>query len=60
MPHETTPATELTSHYVSQVASDLDRNVKGQERIAAEIAALQQELAALQHDHAVLVSCASS
>ncbi|MFJ9753031.1 hypothetical protein [Streptomyces chartreusis] len=56
MPHEATSATELTSHYVNQVASDLDRNVKGQERIAAEIAALQQELAALQHDHAVLMN----
>ncbi|MGW0769283.1 hypothetical protein [Streptomyces sp. NPDC002676] len=47
-------ATELTSQYISQVTSDLERNAKEQERITAEIAALQQQLAVLQHDHSVL------
>ncbi|WP_369166382.1 hypothetical protein AB5J49_00045 [Streptomyces sp. R28] len=56
MPESTAPATELTSQYVNQVASDLERNVKDQERITAEITALQQQLAALQHDHTVLVN----
>src|SRR5207245_1791950 len=50
------PATELTSQYSAQVAGDLDRNTKEQERIAAEIEALQEQLSALQHDHNVLVS----
>lgn len=56
MSESTTPVTELTSQYVSQVSSDLERNVKEQERITVEIAALQEQLAGLQHDHAVLVS----
>ncbi|MGI5372678.1 hypothetical protein ACQEV2_00055 [Streptomyces sp. CA-251387] len=55
MPETTTAATELTSQYISQVASDLERNVKEQERIASEMTTLQQQLAALQHDHTVLV-----
>ncbi|MFB7460742.1 hypothetical protein [Streptomyces sp. NPDC056188] len=56
MPHNTATATELTSQYISQVTGDLEQNVKEQERITAEIAALQQQLAALQHDHTVLVN----
>ncbi|MGW6958748.1 hypothetical protein [Streptomyces chartreusis] len=56
MPATTTPATELTSQYVAQVTNDLDRNVKEQERISAEIASLQEQLAAVQHDHTVLVN----
>ncbi|MFE7439041.1 hypothetical protein ACFU7X_01000 [Streptomyces chartreusis] len=56
MPQSNTPATELTSQYVNQVANDLERNVKEQDRITAEITALQQQVAALQHDHAVLVN----
>ncbi|WP_328498519.1 hypothetical protein OHS59_41660 [Streptomyces sp. NBC_00414] len=48
--------TELTSQYVAQVTSDLERNSKEQERIAADIAALQEQLLALQHDHTVLVN----
>lgn len=55
MPENTT-ATELTSQYISQVTGDLERNVKEQERIGAEIASLQEQLAALQHDHTVLVN----
>ncbi|MEU0122202.1 hypothetical protein ABZ114_10980 [Streptomyces albidoflavus] len=56
MPETTTPATELTSQYAAQVTGDLERNLKEQERITADIASLQQQLAALQHDHTVLVN----
>lgn len=49
-------ATELTSHYISQVTGDLERNAKEQERIGADIEALQEQLHALRHDHTVLVS----
>lgn len=56
MSENTTAATDLTSQYTAQVASDLERNLKEQERISGDIAALQQQLAALQHDHAVLLN----
>jgi hypothetical protein len=56
MPEPTTPVTELTSQYVSQVTNDLEHNVKEQERISAEIVALQEQLTALQHDHTILTS----
>ncbi|MCX4537749.1 hypothetical protein [Streptomyces sp. NBC_01669] len=49
-------ATGLTSQYIAQVTGDLERNVKEQERISAEIEELQEQLGALQHDHSVLVS----
>ncbi|MCX4402504.1 MULTISPECIES: hypothetical protein [unclassified Streptomyces] len=49
-------ATELTSQYVAQVTGDLERNAKEQERVGAEIEALQEQLRALQHDHTVLVN----
>ncbi|MFB6781724.1 hypothetical protein ACFCX0_31050 [Streptomyces sp. NPDC056352] len=48
--------TGLTSQYLAQVTGDLERNVKEQERISAEIDTLQEQLGALQHDHSVLVS----
>jgi len=54
---ETTAATtQLTSQYSAQVTSDLERNVKEQERLSGEIEALQAQLAAVRHDHTVLVS----
>lgn len=56
MPETTTPATELASQYIAQVTGDLELNLKEQERIGAEITTLQEQLAALQHDHGVLVS----
>ncbi|MFJ3899899.1 hypothetical protein [Streptomyces sp. NPDC090083] len=56
MSESTTVATGLTSQYIAQVAGDLESNVKEQERIGAEIAALQHQLAALQQDHSVLVN----
>ncbi|MEU9646573.1 hypothetical protein [Streptomyces sp. NPDC048188] len=49
-------ATELASQYSVRVTDDLERNVKEQERVSTEITALQQQLAALQHDHALLVN----
>ncbi|WP_221353704.1 hypothetical protein [Streptomyces beigongshangae] len=56
MPENQTSTTELTSQYVAQVTGDLERNVKEQERIAADIASLQERLLALQHDRKVLVT----
>ncbi|MET9762713.1 hypothetical protein ABZ016_27350 [Streptomyces sp. NPDC006372] len=56
MSETTTPATELASQYIAQVTGDLEANVKEQERISAEIASLQEQLTALQHDHTVLMN----
>jgi endonuclease/exonuclease/phosphatase family metal-dependent hydrolase len=56
MPESQTHTTELTSQYLAQVTGDLERNAKEQERIAADIEALQEQLRALQHDHTVLVN----
>ncbi|GGW97877.1 hypothetical protein GCM10010297_19210 [Streptomyces malachitofuscus] len=56
MSENSTAATDLTSQYTAQVASDLERNVKEQERVTAEIAALQEQLTVLQHDHTILVN----
>lgn len=47
---------ELTSQYSAQVAGDLERNLKEQDRIGGEIEALQAQLAALRHDHTILVN----
>ncbi|GGJ40635.1 BlaI/MecI/CopY family transcriptional regulator [Streptomyces brasiliensis] len=54
--------TEVQSHtagikaqYAEQVTADLEGNTKEQERISAEVASLQQQLNALQHDQAVLL-----
>ncbi|MFJ7115698.1 hypothetical protein ACIQW4_21290 [Streptomyces albogriseolus] len=55
MSDHSTIATDLTSQYVAQVANDLERNAKEQERVGAEIDGLRQQLAALQRDHALLV-----
>ncbi|MFJ1980246.1 hypothetical protein [Streptomyces albogriseolus] len=55
MSDHSTVATDLTSQYVAQVANDLERNAKEQERVGAEIDGLRQQLAALQQDHALLV-----
>ncbi|WP_329240791.1 hypothetical protein OG223_53155 [Streptomyces sp. NBC_01478] len=56
MSEGTTSTTELTSQYIAQVTGDLERNLKEQERIGAEITTLQEQLAALQQDHTVLVN----
>ncbi|MEQ8146288.1 hypothetical protein [Streptomyces sp. OP7] len=55
MSDHSTVATDLTSQYVAQVTNDLERNVKEQERVGAEIADLQQQLTVLQRDHTLLV-----
>ncbi|MEU8868798.1 hypothetical protein [Streptomyces umbrinus] len=49
-------STELTSQYIAQITGDLERNTKEQERIGAEVDALQEQLRTLQHDHTVLVN----
>jgi hypothetical protein len=56
MPESAGPVTELASQYVSQVTNDLDRNLKEQDRITSEIASLQEQLTALQHDHSILLN----
>jgi hypothetical protein len=56
MSENTTASTELTSQYAAQVTGDLENNLKEQDRVSGEIAALQQQLATLQHDHTVLVN----
>jgi hypothetical protein len=48
--------TELTTQYGAQVASDLERNLKEQDRVREEIEALQDQLTALQHDQTILVN----
>lgn len=53
---DTSTTTEMASQYAAQVAGDLERNAKEQERIGADIATLQEKLTALQHDHNVLVN----
>jgi hypothetical protein len=54
MSETTSAATQLTSQYSTQVAGDLERNVKEQDRIRGEIEALQEQLTALQRDRTVL------
>ncbi|MCI3243497.1 MULTISPECIES: BlaI/MecI/CopY family transcriptional regulator [Streptomyces] len=56
MSETTADTTELTSQYSAQVAGDLERNLKEQERLSGEIEALQAQLAAVRHDHTVLVN----
>ncbi|MFJ6900661.1 hypothetical protein [Streptomyces hokutonensis] len=46
--------TDLKAHYAAQVKADLERNTAEQERIGAEMTALQEQLHALQHDQALL------
>ena len=55
MSETATGPTALASQYSAQVAGDLERNLKEQERIGGEIEALQAQLTALQQDHAILV-----
>ncbi|MDX3025632.1 hypothetical protein [Streptomyces acidiscabies] len=55
-PENETSASELTSQYITRVTSDLDLNVKEQERLQGEVESLRKQLASLQHDHTVLVN----
>jgi hypothetical protein len=45
----------LKSQYLAQVETDLERTTKERERIAADLAALQEQLTILEQDHALLV-----
>ncbi|MFI9243622.1 hypothetical protein ACIGXF_13705 [Streptomyces sp. NPDC053086] len=38
------------------MSNDLEHNLKEQERITTEIASLQEQLTALQHDHSILLN----
>ncbi|MBP5896928.1 hypothetical protein [Streptomyces scabiei] len=52
-PSETT---DLKAQYTAQVAADLERNAKEQERLHGEIESLQEQLRNLQQDHSVLAN----
>ncbi|MFD5536309.1 hypothetical protein ACFWIJ_00245 [Streptomyces sp. NPDC127079] len=56
MSETTASITELSSQYSTQVAGDLERNLKEQDRIGGEIEALQAQLAALRQDRTILVN----
>ncbi|MFF8907951.1 hypothetical protein [Streptomyces olivaceoviridis] len=56
MPEAKSPATELLTHYSSQLAQDLERNVREQDQVRSEIESLQARLLTLQHDHTVLAT----
>src|SRR5690242_9733207 len=45
----------LKSQYLAQIQADLERTAKEKERIAGELASLQQKLTNLEQDHALLV-----
>jgi hypothetical protein len=45
----------LKSQYLAQVEADLERTTKEKERIATDLAALQEQLTILEQDHALLV-----
>ncbi|MGW4564216.1 hypothetical protein ACWEN3_17975 [Streptomyces sp. NPDC004561] len=47
---------DLASQYSAQVSSDLENNVKEQDRLREEISALETQLAVLLRDHSVLVN----
>ncbi|WP_275557929.1 BlaI/MecI/CopY family transcriptional regulator [Streptomyces sp. 5-6(2022)] len=53
-----TPAdsASLKSQYAAQVAADLERNSAEQERLRSDIAALQEQLAVLEDNRALLLS----
>ncbi|MFJ5304240.1 hypothetical protein [Streptomyces sp. NPDC088350] len=46
--------TDLKTHYAARVKADLERNTAEQDRINAEMAALQEQLQSLQHDRVLL------
>ncbi|MGB8942304.1 MAG: hypothetical protein WCD21_18985 [Streptomyces sp.] len=46
----------VQAEYAARVATDLEANSKEQERLGVEMTALQEQLHALQSDHAVLLS----
>lgn len=50
----TTENNTIKTQYAEQVAADLERNTVEQERIRAEVAALQAQLSGLEQDHELL------
>ncbi|MEU6001066.1 hypothetical protein ABZ837_24955 [Streptomyces sp. NPDC047197] len=46
----------VQAQYAARVTADLETNRKEQERIGADVAALQEQLQALENDHALLLS----
>lgn len=52
--------TTLKTQYEARVAADLNENAAEQERIQAEIEALQAQLASLEQDHELLVGMRSA
>jgi hypothetical protein len=49
-------ATDLKTQYAAQLTTDLERNAKEQDRIGADLVALQEQLDTLRHDQTLLVS----
>jgi hypothetical protein len=47
---------DIKGQYSAQVAADLQRNAQEQERIAAELATLEEQLSVLRRDHELLVT----
>jgi hypothetical protein len=45
----------LKSQYLAQVEADLERNTEEKERVAADLAALREQLTILEQDHELLV-----
>lgn len=56
MSDTTTQSNGVTSQYAAQVAADLERNLKEQERLAGELAVLQGQLTELEKDRSVLLN----
>ncbi|MBW8793489.1 MAG: hypothetical protein JF597_07835 [Streptomyces sp.] len=49
-----TPGTELASEYSARIAQDLEVNAREQDRLATEIAALEEQLRAVRENRVVL------
>ncbi|MEV5385378.1 hypothetical protein [Streptomyces sp. NPDC052721] len=56
MPGTKATTTDLVTHYSAQLASDLERNAREQDKVRAELEQLEARLLALRHDHAVLAT----
>jgi hypothetical protein len=56
MPDTSLQAPGVRAEYAAKVAADLKRNTLDQERITTEVAALEEQLRTLRHDHDLLVN----
>ncbi|ARZ66043.1 regulatory protein [Streptomyces albireticuli] len=56
MPDAQLETNGIKEQYAFKVAADLEHNTKEQERIGAEVTALEEQLRALRRDHTLLVS----